>query len=101
MILDRSFWSVRHWEKFHANMFICETLEGECSRSSQQPPATCRSSQGQRSYRELPIRFTEFEACTATSPAACTGCVPGVVGPDDGTLRTTPGRSPRRIDRHI
>jgi threonyl-tRNA synthetase len=63
-ILDRSLWERSgHWEKFHADMFICETTEGETLAVK---PMNCPGhiqlfNHGQRSYRELPIRFTEFE----------------------------------------
>ena len=63
-ILDRSFWEKSgHWEKFHASMFICETDEGEVLAVK---PMNCPGHvqifrHGQRSYRELPIRFSEFE----------------------------------------
>src|SRR5579863_7881083 len=64
-ILDRSFWEQSgHWEKFHANMFVCETAEGEVLAVK---PMNCPGhvqifKQGQRSYRELPIRLAEFES---------------------------------------
>ena len=63
-ILDRSFWEQSgHWEKFHAGMFVCETAEGEVLAVK---PMNCPGhvqifKQGQRSYRELPIRYAEFE----------------------------------------
>ncbi|HEX7759994.1 MAG TPA: threonine--tRNA ligase [Caulobacteraceae bacterium] len=63
-ILDRSFWEKSgHWDKFHASMFVCETDEGEVLAVK---PMNCPGhvqifKHGQRSYRELPIRFSEFE----------------------------------------
>ncbi|MEJ0066816.1 MAG: threonine--tRNA ligase [Caulobacteraceae bacterium] len=63
-ILDRSFWEQSgHWDKFHASMFVCETVEGEVLAVK---PMNCPGhvqifKHGQRSYRELPIRYTEFE----------------------------------------
>jgi threonyl-tRNA synthetase len=63
-ILDRSFWEKSgHWDKFHASMFVCETEEGEVLAVK---PMNCPGHvqifrHGQRSYRELPIRFSEFE----------------------------------------
>jgi threonyl-tRNA synthetase len=63
-ILDRSLWERSgHWEKFHADMFICETTEGETLAVK---PMNCPGhiqifNHGQRSYRELPIRMAEFE----------------------------------------
>src|SRR5580692_1711382 len=63
-VLDRSFWEQSgHWEKFHANMFVCETVEGEVLAVK---PMNCPGhvqifKHGQRSYRELPIRYAEYE----------------------------------------
>lgn len=63
-ILDRSLWERSgHWEKFHANMFICETDEGEtlCVKPMNCPGHVQIFNHGQRSYRELPIRMAEFD----------------------------------------
>jgi threonyl-tRNA synthetase len=63
-ILDRSLWERSgHWEKFHGDMFVCETDEGETLAVK---PMNCPGhiqlfNHGQRSYRELPIRMAEFE----------------------------------------
>ncbi|MBV9993604.1 MAG: threonine--tRNA ligase [Caulobacteraceae bacterium] len=63
-ILDRSLWERSgHWEKFGANMFVCETEEGEALAVK---PMNCPGhvqifNHGQRSYRELPIRLAEFD----------------------------------------
>ncbi|MFI4976506.1 MAG: threonine--tRNA ligase [Caulobacterales bacterium] len=63
-ILDRSLWERSgHWEKFHSDMFVCETDEGETLAIK---PMNCPGhiqifNHGQRSYRELPIRMAEFE----------------------------------------
>ena len=63
-ILDKAFWvQSGHWDKFHAGMFVCETAEGETLAVK---PMNCPGhvqifKHGQRSYRELPIRFAEFE----------------------------------------
>jgi threonyl-tRNA synthetase len=63
-ILDRSLWEKSgHWDKFHANMFVCETADGETLAIK---PMNCPGhlqifNHGQRSYRELPIRMAEFD----------------------------------------
>jgi threonyl-tRNA synthetase len=63
-ILDRSLWERSgHWEKFHDNMFVCETGDGETLAVK---PMNCPGhlqifNHGQRSYRELPIRMAEFD----------------------------------------
>jgi threonyl-tRNA synthetase len=62
-ILDKSLWERSgHWAKFRANMFICETDEGEMLAAK---PMNCPChvqifNQGQKSYRDLPIRMMEF-----------------------------------------
>jgi threonyl-tRNA synthetase len=62
-ILDRTLWERSgHWAKFHANMFVSETAEGEVLAVK---PMNCPChvqifNQGQKSYRELPIRMMEF-----------------------------------------
>ena len=62
-ILDKSLWERSgHWAKFHDNMFVSETSEGEMLAVK---PMNCPChvqifNQGQRSYRELPIRMMEF-----------------------------------------
>jgi threonyl-tRNA synthetase len=64
-ILDRSLWERSgHWEKFHADMFVCEGDDGEVMAVK---PMNCPGhiqlfNHGQRSYRELPLRLAEFEA---------------------------------------
>jgi threonyl-tRNA synthetase len=64
-ILDRSLWERSgHWDKFHANMFVCETADGEILAVK---PMNCPGhlqifNHGQRSYRELPIRMAEFDS---------------------------------------
>ncbi|MGQ3018004.1 threonine--tRNA ligase [Phenylobacterium sp.] len=71
-ILDRSLWEASgHWEKFGANMFVCETAEGE---SLAVKPMNCPGhvqifNFGQKSYRDLPLRMAEFGACHRYEPS--------------------------------
>ncbi|MGE5564651.1 MAG: threonine--tRNA ligase [Parcubacteria group bacterium] len=71
-VLDRTFWEKSgHWEKYRPNMFVCETVEGEVLSIK---PMNCPGhvqifDQGQRSYRELPIRMAEFGACHRYEPS--------------------------------
>ncbi|MDP3382332.1 MAG: threonine--tRNA ligase [Phenylobacterium sp.] len=71
-ILDRSLWEASgHWEKFGANMFVCETAEGE---SLAVKPMNCPGhvqifNVGQKSYRDLPLRMAEFGACHRYEPS--------------------------------
>ncbi|WP_372706631.1 threonine--tRNA ligase [Brevundimonas sp.] len=71
-VLDRKFWEASgHWEKYRANMFVCETVEGETLSLK---PMNCPGhvqifGVGQRSYRELPLRMAEFGACHRYEPS--------------------------------
>jgi threonyl-tRNA synthetase len=71
-VLDRTFWEKSgHWEKYRPNMFVCETVENEVLSLK---PMNCPGhvqifNFGQRSYRELPIRMSEFGACHRYEPS--------------------------------
>jgi threonyl-tRNA synthetase len=71
-ILDRSLWERSgHWEKFGASMFVCETTEGE---ELAVKPMNCPGhiqifNVGQKSYRDLPLRMSEFGACHRFEPS--------------------------------
>jgi threonyl-tRNA synthetase len=63
-VLNKVLWERSgHWEKFHDDMFVCEAEDGEVLAVK---PMNCPChvqvfNQGQRSYRDLPIRFAEYE----------------------------------------
>ena len=63
-ILDRVLWEKSgHWEKFHDSMFVCETDDGDVLAVK---PMNCPGhvqifNHGQKSYRDLPIRMSEFD----------------------------------------
>ena len=71
-IMDRGLWDRSgHWEKFGANMFVCETTEGE---ELAVKPMNCPGhiqifNVGQKSYRDLPLRLAEFGACHRYEPS--------------------------------
>ncbi len=71
-VLDRAFWEASgHWEKYRPNMFVCETVEGE---ELSLKPMNCPGhvqvfKQGQKSYRDLPLRMAEFGACHRYEPS--------------------------------
>ena len=71
-IMDRALWEKSgHWEKFGANMFTCETDEGE---ELAVKPMNCPGhvqifNFGQKSYRDLPLRMAEFGACHRFEPS--------------------------------
>ena len=63
-VLNKVLWERSgHWEKFRDDMFVCEAEDGEVLAVK---PMNCPChvqvfNQGQRSYRDLPIRFAEYE----------------------------------------
>ncbi|HJS79620.1 MAG TPA: threonine--tRNA ligase, partial [Vitreimonas sp.] len=71
-VLDRVFWERSgHWENYRANMFICETVEGE---ELALKPMNCPGHVqifrfGQKSYRDLPLRMAEFGSCHRYEPS--------------------------------
>ncbi|MEQ1608865.1 MAG: threonine--tRNA ligase [Hyphomonadaceae bacterium] len=71
-VLDRKFWEQSgHWEKYRDNMFIAETAEDEVLSLK---PMNCPGhvqifKQGQKSYRDLPMRMAEFGACHRYEPS--------------------------------
>jgi threonyl-tRNA synthetase len=71
-VLDRVFWERSgHWENYRENMFVCETAEGEMLSMK---PMNCPGhvqifKQGQKSYRDLPLRMGEFGACHRYEPS--------------------------------
>ncbi|CAN7553057.1 threonine--tRNA ligase [Phenylobacterium sp. LjRoot225] len=71
-IMDRSLWERSgHWEKFGQAMFVCETTEGE---ELAVKPMNCPGhiqifNVGQKSYRDLPLRMSEFGACHRFEPS--------------------------------
>jgi threonyl-tRNA synthetase len=59
------------WEKFGTSMFVCETAEGE---ELAVKPMNCPGhiqifNVGQKSYRDLPLRMSEFGACHRFEPS--------------------------------
>ncbi|HRE45374.1 MAG TPA: threonine--tRNA ligase [Terricaulis sp.] len=71
-VLDRVFWEKSgHWDKYRANMFVCETVEEETLSLK---PMNCPGHVqifkfGQKSYRDLPLRMAEFGACHRYEPS--------------------------------
>ncbi|MEZ5961786.1 MAG: threonine--tRNA ligase [Hyphomonadaceae bacterium] len=71
-VLDRVFWEKSgHWQNYRANMFVCETVEGE---ELALKPMNCPGHIqifrfGQKSYRDLPLRMAEMGACHRYEPS--------------------------------
>ncbi|HCQ52792.1 MAG TPA: threonine--tRNA ligase, partial [Brevundimonas diminuta] len=93
-VLDRKFWEASgHWDKYRANMFVCETVEGETLSLK---PMNCPGhvqvfNQGLHSYRDLPIRYGEFGACHRNEPSGALHGILRVRGftQDDGHVFCT------------
>ncbi|MGE0408151.1 MAG: threonine--tRNA ligase, partial [Amphiplicatus sp.] len=76
LLMDRKLWEASgHWENYRENMFIAEVDEGGAEkRTLALKPMNCPAhvqvfKQGLRSYRELPLRFSEFGACHRYEPS--------------------------------
>lgn len=71
-LVDRSLWEASgHWEKFGHAMFTCETIEEEVLAVK---PMNCPChvqifNQGQKSYRDLPLRMAEMGCCHRFEPS--------------------------------
>jgi threonyl-tRNA synthetase len=71
-LLDRSLWETTgHWEKFRENMFIAESSD---ERILALKPMNCPGHvlifrNRLRSYRELPLRLSEFGSCHRNEPS--------------------------------
>ena len=69
-LLDRSLWEKSgHWEKFSEMMFVTESEK----RTFAIKPMNCPChilifNQGTKSYRDLPLRMSEFGACHRNEP---------------------------------
>jgi threonyl-tRNA synthetase len=82
-LLARSLWERSgHWEKFGVNMFSFSEgqVESDAERAAGEPRALCLKpmscpchvqvfNQRVRSYRELPVRYSEFGACHRNEPS--------------------------------
>ena len=71
-LIDRSLWEASgHWDKFRENMF---TADSEDDRTLALKPMNCPGhvqiyKQGLKSYRDLPIRMSEFGSCHRNEPS--------------------------------
>jgi threonyl-tRNA synthetase len=71
-LLERSLWETSgHWAKYHENMFVTETEDG---RIFALKPMNCPGhvqiyKHGLKSYRDLPVRLSEFGAVHRYEPS--------------------------------
>ena len=71
-LIDRALWEASgHWDKFRENMF---TAESDDDRTLALKPMNCPGhvqiyKQGIKSYRDLPLRMSEFGSCHRNEPS--------------------------------
>ena len=65
LLLDRSLWeNSGHWDKFHADMFTTSSENRDYAIKPMNCPGHIQVfNQGLKSYRDLPLRFSEFGSC--------------------------------------
>ena len=65
LVLDRSLWEKSgHWDKFHADMFTTSSENRDYAIKPMNCPGHIQVfNQGLKSYRDLPLRFSEFGSC--------------------------------------
>jgi len=65
ILLDRSFWEASgHWEKFRENMFTSESEDKIMALKPMSCPCHVQIfNMGTKSYRDLPLRMSEFGTC--------------------------------------
>ena len=102
-ILDRSLWEKSgHWDKFGGNMFTCCIDEHDYAIKPMNCPGHIQIfNQGQRSYRELPVRYAEFGICHRNEPS---GTLHGLMRvrrfvQDDGHIFCTRSQIREEIER--
>ena len=75
MLIDHKLWVASgHWDKFRENMFVSEVSHGEHNEIHALKPMNCPAhvqifNQGQKSYRDLPLRMAEFGCCHRNEPS--------------------------------
>ena len=64
-VLDRSLWEKSgHWDKFHADMFTTSSENRDYAIKPMNCPGHIQVfNQGLKSYRDLPLRLSEFGSC--------------------------------------
>ena len=76
-VVDRKLWEKSgHWDKYRENMYITEIDEDHANekRVNALKPMSCPChvqvyNQGLKSYRDLPIRYSEFGSCHRYEPS--------------------------------
>ena len=72
-LMDRKFWEASgHWDKYRENMFISSIDQEEKVLAVKPMNCPCHVqvfNQGQKSYRDLPLRLAEFGSCHRYEPS--------------------------------
>lgn len=70
-VIDRSLWERSgHWEKFRDDMFVTESEDRVFAIKPMNCPAHIQIyNQGLKSYRDLPLRLSEFGSCHRNEPS--------------------------------
>lgn len=72
-LMDRVFWEKSgHWDKYRENMFITTIDEEDKTLAVKPMNCPCHVqvfSSGQKSYRDLPLRLSEFGSCHRYEPS--------------------------------
>jgi len=70
-IIDRSLWEKSgHWDKFHDDMFTTSSENRDYAIKPMNCPAHIQIfNQGLKSYRDLPLRLSEFGSCHRNEPS--------------------------------
>ncbi|MCG3137084.1 MAG: Threonine--tRNA ligase [Phycisphaerae bacterium] len=102
-LMDRSLWEKSgHWEKFRDNMFSTETEAHTFAIKPMNCPGHIQIfKQGLRSYRELPLRLSEFGSCHRNEQS---GVLHGLMRvrafvQDDGHIFCTDEQVPEEVAR--
>jgi len=73
LLMDRKFWEASgHWDKYRENMFISSIDQEEKILAVKPMNCPCHVqvfNQGQKSYRDLPLRLAEFGSCHRYEPS--------------------------------
>lgn len=94
-MMDRKFWEKSgHWEKYRENMFIAEIADEDKVLAFKPMNCPCHIqvfNQGQKSYRDLPLRYAEFGSCHRYEPSGALHGLMRVRGftQDDGHIFCT------------
>ena len=72
-LMDQKFWKASgHWDKYRENMFITQVDDEDKMFALKPMNCPCHVqvfNHGQRSYRDLPLRFAEFGSCHRYEPS--------------------------------